>query len=103
MNRCENYTLACEACDCSECEDFEWDGTGEEPEEVEIYLKAIITHTDESGINVSTEFNNCNLCETSAMLISLLKDYADEYTLDKTVELFQSFLHYFNDTKEVEN
>lgn len=33
MNRCENYTLACEAYDCIECENFEWDGTGEEPEE----------------------------------------------------------------------
>lgn len=35
MNRCENYTLACEARNCCECESFEWDGTGEEPEEGE--------------------------------------------------------------------
>ena len=35
MNRCENYTLACEAYDCIECENFKWDGTGEEPEENE--------------------------------------------------------------------
>lgn len=28
MNRCENYTLDCEAYECSE-----WDGTGEEPED----------------------------------------------------------------------
>lgn len=38
MNRCENYTLACEAYDCIECENFEWDGTGEEPEEDEKIL-----------------------------------------------------------------
>ena len=66
----------------------------------EIYLKAIITHADESGVNVSTEYDNCNLFNSSAMLISLLKDYTDAYTLDKTVELFQSFLNYYNDTKE---
>lgn len=35
MNRCENYTLACEARDCCECDMFWWDGTGEEPEEEE--------------------------------------------------------------------
>jgi len=35
MNRCENYTLDCEAKDCCECDMFWWDGTGEEPEENE--------------------------------------------------------------------
>lgn len=33
MNRCENYTLNCEAYDCCECDNFDWDGTGEEPGE----------------------------------------------------------------------
>ena len=55
MNRCENYTLACEAKDCSECENFEWDGTGEEPEE-EINKEKLKMITVNDEIDSTKEF-----------------------------------------------
>ena len=44
MNRCENYTLSCEAKDCSECDMFSWDGTGENPIDSKHILEVINTH-----------------------------------------------------------
>lgn len=44
MNRCENYTLSCEAKDCGECDMFSWDGTGENPIDSKHILEVINTH-----------------------------------------------------------
>lgn len=44
MNRCDNYTLSCEAQDCSECDMFSWDGTGDNPRRDEHILNVISEH-----------------------------------------------------------